>query len=74
MIEIIFILLGCTAISMFIIFVIETYAMVREFIKLNKKSKIHRIKKAIPILIIYAIFLLIITGYIFKIISDNAPY
>ena len=74
MIEIIFFLLVCIAISMFVVFGIETYIIVQEFIKLDKKSKTYYIKKSIPFLIIYSIFILIITGYIFKIIVDNSPY
>ena len=74
MIEIILILIGCAAISMFIIFGFEMYKMVQEFIKLDKKSKEYQIKNAIPILIVFAIFLSIITKYIFKIIADNALY
>lgn len=74
MIEIILILFGCAAISMFIIFGFEMYKMVQEFIKLDKKSKEYQIKNAIPILIVFAIFLLIITKYIFKIIADNSLY
>jgi len=74
MIEIILILIGCIAISMFTIFVIETYIIVMEFIKLDKKSKTYYIKKSIPILIVFAVFTLLITRYIFKIVVENAPY
>jgi len=73
MIEIVFILLGCIAISMCIIFGIETYVMVKKFIKLSKESKIKHVKKSIPLLIIVAIFTLLIILRMFTIITENAP-
>lgn len=74
MIEIILILFGCIAISMFIIFGVEMCSMVQEFIKLNRDSKINHVKKTIPILIIVAILLSIMAMYVFKTMQEHAPY
>lgn len=73
MIEIIFIMLGCIALSMFIIFCVETYSMAQDFTKLDKNSKINHVKKAIPVLIIVAILIWFFTERMLKIMTEQAP-